>query len=382
MNVIWEPSAARLAEEVTPPASPWRNAVVSTPRHLLVPCWWAEVDSDDYRWELRDGPSGDREWLSTTYSDETLITKVGVLHADHARASDHPSGPMTSSSTLPSLVVRMLSHGHIYPGADVLDVATGSGYSAALLSHLLGDSHVTSIDVDPYLTKVATERLDQIGLHPHVTTCDATGPLPGTYDRLVSMVSVRPIPASWLEGLRPGGRLVTTITNMSIIITAEKTNDGRAVGRVERDWAMFMATRTGTDYPPPLKDMFEQIRDQEGEHVTKGLYPVVDVVESWELRTMLELAAPGVEHHYEGSIAGPRTAWMLHRDGSWARAQAVGHAPPTVHQSGPRRLWDALESVRTHWLRRGHFPLYGANVEITPEGICHLTRGRWQATID
>jgi hypothetical protein len=51
---------------------------------------------------------------------------------------------------------------------------------------------------------VAARRLDAIGLHPKVLACDATGPLPGRYDRFVSMVSVKPIPASRLSALKPG----------------------------------------------------------------------------------------------------------------------------------------------------------------------------------
>jgi hypothetical protein len=52
------------------------------------------------------------------------------------------------------------------------------------------DVFVTGIDVDAYLTKVAAERLAGIGLRPRLTTCDATGPLRGTYDRIVSTVVV------------------------------------------------------------------------------------------------------------------------------------------------------------------------------------------------
>src|SRR5690606_40971428 len=134
------------------------------------------------------------------------------------------------SSTLPSLLLRMFGHAEIHDGVEVLDVGTGCGYGAALLARRLGDDRVTSVDVDPYLTKAAAERLDLIGLHPRIVTADATGPLTGEYDRIVATVSVRPIPPSWLQVLRPGGRLVTTIADTTIIVVADKTPDGGAAG--------------------------------------------------------------------------------------------------------------------------------------------------------
>jgi Protein-L-isoaspartate(D-aspartate) O-methyltransferase (PCMT) len=70
---------------------------------------------------------------------------------------------------------------------DALDVGTGSGYGNALLCTRLGDGHVTSIDLDDYLVKVAAERLASIDLHPVLTACNATGPLPGgavSFDRI------------------------------------------------------------------------------------------------------------------------------------------------------------------------------------------------------
>src|SRR5690606_42036354 len=90
------------------------------------------------------------------------------------------------SSTLPSLLLRMFGHAEIHDGVEVLDVGTGCGYGAALLARRLGDDRVTSVDVDPYLTKAAAERLDLIGLHPRIVTADATGPLTGEYDRIVA----------------------------------------------------------------------------------------------------------------------------------------------------------------------------------------------------
>ncbi|OEJ28786.1 hypothetical protein AR457_34580 [Streptomyces agglomeratus] len=58
---------------------------------------------------------------------------------------------------------------------------------------------MTTLDVDPYLTEAAAERLGRIGWHPAVVTADAgADELPGTFDRIVSMPR---IPASWLAAL-------------------------------------------------------------------------------------------------------------------------------------------------------------------------------------
>ncbi|WP_245966418.1 methyltransferase domain-containing protein [Sphaerisporangium album] len=319
--------------------------------------------------------------MRRAYSDISLVTRVGPLHVDHAGPGDHPEGRPTSSSTLPGLVVNMFRHADIHDGMAVLDVGVGSGYGAALLAQRLGDDQVTSIDVDPYLTKVATERLAEIGLWPAIVTCDATGPLPGEYDRIVATVSVRPLPPSWLVALRPEGRLVTTIANAMVIVVADKTEDGGAVGRVLWDRAGFMATRAGVDYEPALDGLADRASAQDGEQIGPGRYPVTDVREAWELASMLEVTAPGIEHRFNEDRDGLRTALMLHRDGSWARATGQRGDAPLVHQGGPRRLWDILDEIRQQWLIEGSLPVYGSKVLISPSGEITLSRGRWRATI-
>ncbi|WP_214106782.1 methyltransferase domain-containing protein [Acrocarpospora catenulata] len=375
----WAPHARRLAEQITHPASRWREPVLAVPRHLLVPRWW--VPGPDGR-VVQDGPSNLDSWLRAAFTDRTLVTQIGDSHADHADPTDHPRGRTTSSSTLPSLVLTMFGHANIHPGLDVLDVGTGSGYGAGLLAHLIGSRRVTSVDVDPYLVKAAGERLATIDLHPTVAAVDATGPLPGESDRIVATVSVKPIPPSWLEALRPGGRLVTTITNTSLIIVADKTEDGGAAGHVARDWAMFMSSREGADYPPGLDDLVAAAGAATGEDVRPSRFPVLDLVngDTWEIRSMLEIAAPGIEHAYEED-GDTRTALMVHADGSWARAESAGGDLPIVHQGGPRRLWDELDRVRDYWLQHGALPLYGARVQVFPDGAIRLRRGRWAASI-
>ncbi|MEV6480723.1 hypothetical protein [Streptomyces sp. NPDC051576] len=46
------------------------------------------------------------------------------------------------------------------------------------------------MDVDPYLTTTATARIASLGMFPRMITCDATGPLPGKFDRTVSLLAL------------------------------------------------------------------------------------------------------------------------------------------------------------------------------------------------
>ncbi|MFF0578823.1 methyltransferase domain-containing protein [Streptosporangium saharense] len=373
----WEASAAHLAARITRPSSPWRAAVAAVPRHHLVPRWWA-ADGDG-AWKLADGVADVEAWMKAAYSDRTLVTRIGPLHADHATEDDVPAGMPTSSSTLPSLLLTMYRHADLDDGVNVLDVGTGVGYGTALLSKRLGEQHVTSVDVDPHLTRVAEQRLAEISLEPKVATIDAAGEVPGTYDRIIATVSVRPVPPSWLRALKPGGRLVTTIAGTSLILTADKDEDGGATGRIEWDRAGFMRTRHATDYPAEVRrpDAWD-----DGEHVSTGAYPVINVVEAWDIASMLDLTAPGISHNYTEYPDNRRVAWMSHADGSWARAEGRLGEPPTVHQSGPRKLWDLLDEIRRYWMENGELPVRGARALIRPDGRLILVRGQWKAVID
>lgn len=274
----------------------------------------------------------------------------------------------------------MFQHAQLGEDDTLLDVGSGSGYGAALASRRLGNDRVTSVDVSSYLVEAARERLDRIGLHPTVQVADGTVKLPGIFDRIVATVAVRPIPASWLVGLNPGGRLVTTIAGTSLLVTAEKDEDGGATGRVEWDRAGFMHTRHGGHYSPGVDKLLDAARIRDGEDVAVGQYPVVNVSEAWDLCSMLDVMTPGIEHCYEEND-GRLIALMAHADGSWARATSRDCELPTVHQGGPRRLWDALDEIRSYWLTNGELPVRGARVFVEPDGTTHLARGSWHVKL-
>jgi protein-L-isoaspartate O-methyltransferase len=374
----WLPHAKRLAASVTRPESRWFEPLANTARHTFVPRWWENTDG---HWALRDGAADPEQWMQTAYSDRTLVTRVGPHRADTAEPGTViRTGLPTSSSTLPGLVVTMYRHAMIADDSQVL-VTTGTGYGTALACKRLSDKQVTSIDVDSDLVDQAADRLAKTGHHPQLAVCDITGNLPGQYDRIVSTVSVRPVPASWLAALRPGGRLVTTIAGTGLILTADKTEDGGAAGRITPDPAGFMRTRQGDDYDRPTEDVWDTAQSADPDQVTTSRYPLLYVPDSWDIMSLLELEVPGIDHRLQQD-GEARTVSMVHADGSWVRATAGGFLDaPTVYQGGPRRLWDALERIRNRLNREGGLPVYGSRVIISPDGDTTLSRGGWSVTL-
>lgn len=388
----WNSAAQRLAAStVIRPESRWYQPLATTPRHLFVPRWWTKATSSDGEevWKLRDGASDTEAWLRDVYADTTLVTRVGTLHADHAKEGQTlPRGRAsrsTSSSTLPALVLMMYRAAFITNTSRLL-VTTGSGYGTALACTRLRDEQVTSVDVDPYLVEVARERLAAAGHYPRIEVCDLTGDLPESgYDRIISTVSMPAVPSSWLKALAPDGRLVTTLAGTGLVIVADKTPEGGAAGYVAPEPAGFMSARHGEDYDdtfPENPPVWQTAQHAEGESITTSRYPLMYVPDTWDVRSTLELLAPGIDHRQHKTDDGVRTVYMLHADGSWARATAAGRREsPTVHQGGPRRLWDELERIRTWLAVDGDLPVRGATVTITPDGAVTFSRKGWSATI-
>jgi hypothetical protein len=98
----------------------------------------------------------------------------------------------------------------VQPDHRVLEIGTGSGYSTALLAHLVGaGGQVISLDIDPEMV-TRTSRLLALDHRGNVTVWHADGRLghpPGApYDRLVAWAQApHAIPAAWTGQVRLGG---------------------------------------------------------------------------------------------------------------------------------------------------------------------------------
>lgn len=377
LDLYWRDPAARMAATITPSLSHWRTPLETVPRHVFVPGWWGAAGSAR-TWVAFDGPSDPDHWLSAAYSDETLVTRVGKEHADAAaRGKVVVDGRPTSASINPDVLIQLYRYARLTQGHNVLEIGTGPGYGTALLCARLGDTHVTSVEIDRDVTKTAKAHLEEIGMHPTVRTMNALRFIPaGTFDRIISTVGVATIPAPWMYALREGGRLVTPLADTCAVLTADKHPGGRLYGRVEWEPASLMTARHTDDYVPELSDdrLYEILTAPGDRAISPGRYPLVDPAAAWDLFSTLTITHPELQYYWdEPKDHASATCTLWDANGSWARAAGIPGQIPTVFSSGPTDLWAQLEDLKTQWLTHGPLPLFGAPAVIEEDGTVRIT---------
>ncbi|MFF2121062.1 methyltransferase domain-containing protein [Kitasatospora sp. NPDC058184] len=316
------------------------EAFLNVPRHPFVPVFYREEGDAHCLW-----PAGEA-WLREVYADRVLVTEVGGVHAEDA-GPDGVRGVATSSSTLPSLMADMLDALDVRPGDRVLEVGTGTGYNAALLCHLAGAAHVTTVDRTEHLVATARARLGEAGFAPVVVRADgADGYPPGApYDRIIATCGVRRVPRAWLDQCAPGGLIVAPLGGAVARLT--KVSDGRAVGRFLHRPAAFMPLRGGRDAAQGVPE------PQADSRATEVSARVLD--------------DPGFAFWADLHL-GPTVV----RDGHVLRDVADGstaHAHRgTVARSGPRDLWRTVEAAHRSWLGQNRPRREWFTVEAGPEG--------------
>ena len=122
--------------------------------------------------------------------------------------------PIESAQTIsqPYIVALMTAALELEPGQRVLEVGTGSGYAAAILSRIAAE--VYTIERHAELAESASRRLRELGYaNVHVLHGDGTlgWPEHGPYDAIVVAAGGPQVPEALLAQLVVGGRLVIPI---------------------------------------------------------------------------------------------------------------------------------------------------------------------------
>ena len=122
----------------------------------------------------------------------------------------------------PYVVAHMSELLRISPNDIVLEVGTGSGYQAAVLSHLA--NQVITVESIPLLADEAQGRMQSMEIN-NVTVLEGDGglgtPNYGPYDAIIMSAAAPKIPVPLMFQLKIGGRLVapigTTITQTLVL---------------------------------------------------------------------------------------------------------------------------------------------------------------------
>lgn len=137
--------------------------------------------------------------LEEVYSDEAIVIK----------SLDER---VVSSSSQPAIMAIMLEQLQLAPGQRVLEIGAGTGYNAALMAQIVGETgQVVTIDIDEDIVEGAREHLVAAGFDRVQVVC-ADGfhgyPDAAPYDRIILTVNAGDLAPAWLEQLRPDGRIV------------------------------------------------------------------------------------------------------------------------------------------------------------------------------
>lgn len=137
-----------------------------------------------------------------------------VLDAYRHLAYQNTPLPIAAGQTISQPLIVALMTELLQPGSDdvILEVGTGSGYQAAVLSGLV--KHVYSIEIVPELAEQAAATLAGQG-YDNVTVRAGDGylgwPEHAPFDGIIVTAAAEHLPQPLLNQLKPGGRLVIPV---------------------------------------------------------------------------------------------------------------------------------------------------------------------------
>lgn len=333
------------------------NALHAVPRHLFVPSLGVALTHAGP--ELIDRRRDPEAWWAAVYGPSAIVTQLDKGATDIRDVE----GRYTSSNSAPGTVVDLLTLLDPDPGHRILEVGTGTGWTAALLSHLVGDAaRVTSMEIDPAVGEQAGKALAAAGVHPHLIVGDGAAGWPegARYDRVHVTCAVHTVPYTWIEQCRPGAVIVTpyspgfdTDHSLRLVVLP----DGSAVGRFP-GYASYMMMRSQAATPGDPDD-------GSGRRFTTAVDP----------RTITYAPAGA------GLVMSALTGLRMRLDdekrvflvdpgdpGRWGAAIHEPDGEPWVYELGDRHLWEEATNAYFEWVSRGEPGLDRFGMTVTPDG--------------
>ncbi|MFV0134680.1 methyltransferase domain-containing protein [Streptomyces sp. HMX87] len=353
--------------------SDWLPACNAVPRHLFIPdVIWpgrAGMNRQDDRVIRSEEPEA---WWQAVYRDAPIATQWD----DGAYTGPGKGKIPSSSNSMPTMVFSMLDALSVEEGHKVLEIGTGTGWNAALLSHRVGAENVFTVEVDGASARDARKRLNDAGFDPASIIGDgAEGYAEGApYDRVIATASIGRVPQQWVTQTKPGGIIVApwgpTYGGEGVVrlaVADDETATGWFVGS-----SAFMRLR---DQRTERKHVREYLGGRkwpaDGRRSMTSISPesVGDWPVMFAIGGQVPEAFPWAENYDDGSY----TLWL--RDTAVTSWATVDYVPDReefeVYQSGPRDLWNEVVAAYLWWEEQGRpgFERFGLTVDSEGERV-------------
>ena len=353
----WTERAAVLRDELVAAGkltSPeWQSALLAVPRHEFVPKFYERSSAG---WELVSASlHGTRErWWNGVWANTSLVTKLGEVGRAGQRVVMGPA----SSSSAPSLMTRMLEALAICDGHRVLEIGTGTGYNAALMSHRLGAENVFSVDVDAGLVDSARDRLAALGYRPTLVAVDGVTGLPehAPYDRIIATCAVSRVPWSWAEQTSEGGLILVDLTVCASVgnLVLLRRKPDRLEGRFDSDYATFMHMQTPAFHTEPHAGPARNRAEARQGTTTLTHERLWENLPLWFLLHLWQRGRVGFGYAMDPVTRGLGAVFFSAEDGSWCELSTAGdEGTREVWEGGPRRLWASIAAGMEFWRQQG-----------------------------
>jgi protein-L-isoaspartate(D-aspartate) O-methyltransferase len=178
--------------------------------------------------DFRDPVKDERVLSAMRAVPRHLFVKPSDISAAYG---DHPL-PIGHGQTIsqPYIVALMTDMLQVEPGHRILEVGTGSGYQAAILSVLV--DRVYSVEIIEPLGKRAADRLKSLG-YENVEVKIGDGYFgweeKAPFDRIIVTCAATLVPPPLLQQLKPGGRMCIPVGGqyaVQYLTTVEKSKEG------------------------------------------------------------------------------------------------------------------------------------------------------------
>lgn len=307
----------------------WADAFRAVPRAAFLPDLVWSYDMASGR-SVPVSRAGDPDaWVRAAYANVPLVTQWD----DGRHTGTEPGSVATSSASMPSVVAAMLRDLDVRDGVIHGDGARDGGLGSA------------------------------------------------PYDRVIATAGVRALPPRWLEQTRPGGIVLapwgTHYSDQDALVRLTVRDDGDDGG--------------GGGASGPFLRMVEfmKLREQRLDWGRFGPYVADFPGDADVSRTALTLSDLGQRYDSVRFVTGlwvRGCAHVVNRTGedagrawffdltsrSWAVAEfREGERGASVHQSGPRRLWDEVEAAVTWWADHGRPGVERFGLTVGPDGGTH-----------